>query len=381
MKRAIAIFTIFLGLDPAFSQIEKNTYELNPMENLLTPNVEEVLNASLKDKKVVFLGESNHYFGADLLAKVEFVKHLVLEKGYKDIAFEDDFFALYFDHDKKNLHKFWSNSIQCKELFEFLKQQQVTIWGFDNQIYSEYTRTNFLNKLVGFLDENAIAADKDFIALTDAFFKNASDIGKTNGKQNVEKLISGIDNLLADDRVAQNRLWYQILESYKSFILIVSTYKGVEKGTPVRDSQMAKNLDFLIKTMPEKKFIVWLHNAHMIKNDYGTEPGQTMGFQFVKLNPNISYHIAFSSINMPYRKPKKIEKYSNDKGNLLHFLPTTEKNYFIDSKQIISESPEYGVKEYEGMFVVRDNEPKTNWLNHYDALVFISQGEDVKYIK
>lgn len=56
---------------------------------------------------------------------------------------------------------------------------------------------------------------------------------------------------------------------------------------------------------------------------------------------------------MPYRKAKKIEKYSKDKENLLSFLPTTERNYFIDAKQIISENPEYAAKNYEGMFVVR----------------------------
>ena len=153
------------------------------------------------------------------------------------------------------------------------------------------------------------------------------------------------------------------------------------KGPAIRDSQMAKNLDFLVKAMPEKKFMVWLHNAHMIKDDYGTDPGQTMGYQFVQLNPNSSYHIAVSSINMPYRKAKKIEKYSKDKENLLSFLPTTERNYFIDAKQIITESPEYAVKNYEGMLVVRDNEPKTNWLKHYDALVFISKGVDVEIVK
>lgn len=40
---------------------------------------------------------------------------------------------------------------------------------------------------------------------------------------------------------------------------------------------MAKNLDFLVKSMPEKKFIVWLHNAHMAKYEYIFVPGETMG--------------------------------------------------------------------------------------------------------
>jgi len=75
-----------------------------------------------------------------------------------------------------------------------------------------------------------------------------------------------------------------------------------------------------------------------------------------------------------------IEKYSKDKENVLHFLQTTEKNYFIDSKNVIIENPEYIEKEYDGMFNLEDdNKSKTNWFKHYDALVFISKGENVTY--
>ncbi|MHA3788043.1 erythromycin esterase family protein [Flavobacterium hauense] len=380
MKKKAIVFFILLSINSVWAQVEKNTYELGSMESLLTNDVKGVLNVNLKDKRVVFLGESGHFVGSDFLAKTQFVKYLVLEKGYKDIAFEDDFFALYFDHNKTHLHSFWSNSIQCSELFEFLRENNVTIWGFDNQIYSQYTKSNFLEKLTEFLNANAIDADKDFIRLTDTFFRNASELGKTDGKQNIEKILSGIDTLLKNDKVIQDKLWVSILESYKSFVMIVSTHKGKEKGTPVRDAQMAKNLDFLVKTMPEKKFIVWLHNAHMAKYEYIFVPGETMGGQFVKANPGISYNIAVSSIHLFYRKPKQIEKYGKDKENLLHFLPTTEKNYFIDSDKVIFENPEYANKEYDGMFNLEDdNKSKTNWFKHYDALVFISKGEEVTY--
>lgn len=383
MRRIIIILITFWGLNSTFAQIEQDIYELNPLEDLLTKDVKTILDNNLTNKKVVFLGESNHYFGSDLLAKTEFVKYLVLEKGYKDIVFEADFFGLYFDHNKKYLYPFWSNSIQCKELFEFLKENNVAIWGFDNQLNSSYAYSDFTNKLNRFLTDNSINVDKNFIQLTETFFKNTNK-SKSNevvGKLNLQYLISEIERLLKNDIVIKDKLWSQFLESYKSYIMISSTHNTSALGTPIRDSQMAKNLDFLVKSMPEKKFIVWLHNAHMIKDDYETETGQTMGFQFVKLNPNTSYHIAFSSINMPYRKPKLIKEYSNDEKNLLHFLPSTEKNYFIDSKKMINENSQMGEKEFSGMFVVRDKEPKTNWFKHYDALVFISKGEDVKIIK
>lgn len=95
-------------------------------------------------------------------------------------------------------------------------------------------------------------------------------------------------------------------------------------------------------------------------------------------NPGMSYHIAISAIHLFYRKPKLIEKYS--KENLLHFLPTTEKNYFVDSQKIIRKNPEFADKKYDGMFNLEDdNKSKTNLFKHYDALVFISKGENVAY--
>jgi erythromycin esterase len=369
-KTAIVLF-IFFSIQSVLAQVEKNTYEMGSMHSLLTTNVKVTLDKKLKGKKVVFLGESGHFVGSDFLAKTEFIKYLVLEQGYRDIAFEDDFFTLYFDHDKSHLLPFWSNSIQCKELFEFLKENNVTIWGFDNQIYSDYTRSNFLKKLTEFLNANAIEADEEF---------NPADLAKTEGKQNIQKLLSEIEKSLKNEKVVNDKLWFQILENYKSFIVMSTTHKGIEKGTPVRDAQMAKNLDFLVKTMPEKKFIVWVHNAHMAKHEHIFVPGETMGGQFVKANPGISYHIAISSIHMFYRKPKQIEKYSKDKENLLHFLPTTEKNYFIDAHQLIIDSPEYAQRQYDGMFDLEDDDKsKSNWFWHYDALVFISQGEKVSY--
>jgi erythromycin esterase len=377
MKKITTIIFLFFSLNSILAQIEKNIHELNSVENLLTKEVKIILNKNLTNKKVVFLGEAEHHIGSDLLAKTEFVKYLVLEKGYKDIAFESDFFGLYFDHDKSNLYSFWSRSVQCNELFKFLKEQNVTIWGFDNQMGSGYTWNNFTIKLTNFLKANSLNIDKNFIELTDNYIKNRRKANKILGKSNLELLVNEVDELLKNDKVIQDKLWVQFLKSYKSDIIINSSYKSSKKGIPIRDSQMAKNLDFLVNTMPEKKFIVWLANAHMAKYEYDFMKGQTMGGQFVKMNPDISYHIAVSSIHMPYRKEKWIEKLSKDSGNLLYLLPTTENNYFIDSKQLISENPEYSEKEFEGMFNLEEN--KTNWLKHFDALVFISRGEKVKY--
>jgi len=379
MKKTIVILFIVFGLNQILAQIEKNIHELNLMENLLTENVKEILGKNLTDKKVVFLGEAEHHIGSDFLAKTQFVKYLVLEKGYKDIAFEADFFGLYFDHNKINLYSFWSRSNQCKELFEFLNENNVTIWGFDNQMDSYYTWNNFTNKLAKFLKENSLEVDKNFIKLTENYIKNRRKANKVIGKSNLRKLVNEIEKLLKKDKVIIDKFWCQFLKSYKSDIIINSTHKSRTKGIPIRDRQMAKNLDFLIKTMPDKKFIVWLANAHMAKYEYDFMKGQTMGGQFVNMNPKISYHIAVSSMILPWRNKEKIKKWSKDKEHIIHFLPSIEENYFVDSKRLIYENAEYAVKEFDGMFKLEKS--KTNWFKYFDALVFISKGEKVNYPK
>jgi len=377
MKKTTLILFIIFGLTDALAQVEQNIYELNSMKNLLTKDVKAIIDINLKNRKVVFLGEAEHHIGSDFLAKTEFVKYLVKEHNYKDIAFESDFFGLYFEHNKRNIFSHWSLSVQCKELFEFLKENNVTLWGFDNQFLRGYTYENFTLKLSHFLDVNHIKCGTSFIPHVRSVIKNGSDVKKKLKVKEIASLISELDILLNNGKVKNNPLWYQIIESFKSTVLIYSTHSKISKGIPVRDKQMAKNLDFLVKTNPHKKFIVWLANAHMSKLDHKAMKGKTMGNQFIKLNPDISYHIAVASIKMPYRKDKWLQKSFGDQRNFLHFLPSIENNYFIDSKSLINSFPEFRNKKYVCFFGVEGN--KTNWFEHFDALVFISKGEKVKY--
>jgi len=377
-KKLFLSFFLVINLT-SYSQIERNLYRLNSIENLITNEVKEIVSKNIEDKRVVFLGEAEHHIGSDFLAKTQFVKYLVKEKGYKDIVFESDFFGLYFDHKKYNIFPHWSMSKQCEDLFEFLEKNEITIWGFDNQTHSYYTYHNFVNKVETFLKENEIVYKDDFIISIDKIIKNGSSAKKKFSNEEVNFLISEIDSYLQNDKIKSNQLWYQIFESFKTTVQIYTINSSSKEGIPIRDKQMAKNLSFLINNFSNKKFIVWLANAHMAKYEYEFMKGQTMGSDFNNLNPNISYHIAISSINMPYRKEKFIEKSNKDDENLLHFLPSTNQNYFIDSKKLIIDNIEFENKEFEGMFGL--NKSKTNWFKHFDALVFIGIGEKSTIIR
>ncbi|WP_300442021.1 erythromycin esterase family protein [Christiangramia sp.] len=363
----------------SFAQIENNLYELDSINDLLTSEVQLIISNNIEDKRVVFLGESGHHIGSDFLAKSQFVKYLVDEKGYKDIVFESDFFGLYFDHEKYNIFPHWSLSVQCQELYKFLEENNVTIWGLDNQTHSYYTYHNFLEKLTNFMNENALEFKKEFMVLVDKILKNGSSAKREIKNNEAEFLIAELDEYLLNEKVKSNALWHQILESFKSTVQIYTINSNKKDGIPIRDKQMAENLDFLVNKFLDKKFIVWVANSHMAKYEYDFMKGKTMGSQFVEMNPGTSYHIAVSSIQMPYRTKRSIEKYINDKDNLLHFLPSIDMNYFIDSKQLIYDNPNFENKQFEGLFNL--DKSKTNWFKHFDALVFIGKGERTETMK
>jgi len=383
IKKTLISLVLFFLCQILFSQVEKDIYELNSIDNLLTEKVKKIIDNNINEKQTVFLGEAVHYSGSDFLAKTEFVKYLVTEHGYKDIAFESDFFALLFDHNKRNLYTMWSKSNQCKELFEFLNENNVTIWGFDNKLYSRYSYQNFTKKLSEILKKNGIDLNTEFIRLIKLIIKNQYNSRKELSKKEIEFLKKHTLELQNYEIIKTNRLWLQILKNFQSTIELytVKDNNSDKNRIPIRDKQMAENLNFLVKNNPNKKFIVWLANGHMSKSNSELMKGETMGYQFRELNPNSSYHIAIASIRLPERKEKDIIKAGKSASNILSLLPSIEKNYFLDSQKIILENIELKNKVFNDMYIFNLPNNKTELLNHFDALVFIAKGEEVKYEK
>lgn len=364
------------------SQIKENLYQLNTLDTLLTDKVKGVLHQNLQGKQVVFLGEAVHYSGSDFLAKAEFVKYLVTEEGYTEIAFESDFFALLFDHDKRNLYRMWSRSDQCAPMMDFLKRNNVTIWGFDNRIASYYSRTAFTHLLSDFLKNRGVVADANFYYLTNIVLKNEYETPKLLSKKDVAYLKATVRGLLENDKIASDGLWKQILESYQSALELytIKDNNSDEKRIPIRDRQMARNLDFLVKQNPDKKFIVWLANGHMSKANHDFMKGETMGYQFRQLAPGTSYHVAFGTIRMPPEKSEKsIRKAANDRGNILSCLPSVDQNYFLDADRLVQYAPEFKDKQFSGVRMFNMQRDKADILSHFDAIVFIANGIEVSY--
>lgn len=362
----------FCGLS---GQVHSYIYKFDSEENL-SNRVKQVIRDNVRDKNIVFIGESVHYSGSDFIAKTKLVKYLVSELGFTDIIFESDFFGLYFEHDKSNLFSLWTKSEQCQSLFDFIEKNQITIWGFDNQLHSKYSASHFTSKLKDFLNQEHIIFDDKFLKLTDIVASSYYDTRKKLTKNEVEYLHRNLAILLGQEKIKNNDLWRQILESFQSALLIYTTHYSLSKAVPIRDAQMAKNLNFIANKLSRKKIMVWLANAHMSMSDQKFMKGKTMGYQFLELYPESSYHIAVGSLNLPPRTSSQIEKNYLDSDNLIHFLPTFDENFFVDAKQIRDKYPEIADQVYDDNGIFNLNKSKTNWFQHFDALIFIANGEE-----
>lgn len=383
IHKLFLVILVFFISNLSYSQIDQQVYKLNSLDSLLSNEVKEILSLNLRGKEVIFLGEATHYNGSDFLAKTEFIKFLVNTHNFKDIAFESDFFALLFDHDKRNLYPIWRKSEQCSDLFSFLEEKGVTIWGFDNKLYTMYSYKNLTNKISELLRPYKIYLDDRFVEISKSIIKNQYESLAVIPKDDIQYTKSRISEILSKEDLKTNDLLRQILESYSSAVDLytIKDNKSDRNRIPIRDRQMAKNLNFLVQQNTDKKFIVWSANAHMSKLNSETMNGQTMGYQFRKLYPNISYHVAFSSILMPEREEKKILKAKSKDHNILSLLPPTNGNYFVDSKNILKLYPELNNKKYNDFYIFNLHDNKTRLLNHFDALVFINKGIEASYEK
>lgn len=362
------IILIFLSISINFvsAQSRIGVYKLNNSDNLISNELKSRLSEELVNKDVIFLGESEHHIGSDFLAKTEFVKYLVLEHNFTEIAFEADFFALYQTNSKNNIFPLWSKSVQCQDLFDFLNEHKVKIWGFDNQFNSSYSVQNFSSMLIDFLDSKKINYKSNFKELIYQAMFN-----KKMNKKDLNILLQEIENITTQlDR--ENTFWKQALKSFKSLVKQESV-SNKSDAYQIRDFQMADNLNYLTNNLENKKVIVWVANVHSSKINIPEMNNKIMGYEYLKITNRNTYHIAFSPIKMPYRKMSYIEKQHKDKFNMLYFLPNTTDNYFIDSKQIIEQDVNQLNVLYEGMFGMRIK--KTNYFKHFDALVFIAEGE------
>lgn len=343
--RLIIFFVFMMGVVSAQKKnqsagncVHANTIalKLNEMNNFSDLNF---LKETLKDKRIVLLGESSHGIGDYYTFKSRLIRFLHQEMGFEVLAMESGIADVYLQYKKTDSltalqlrNSTVYGNFQCREvlpLFEYIKSvfrttKPLIYAGFDSQNF-----TASYNLLQTILKKYSKTETQTLIETMNKYYRIPSLLWQTD-KAPLYALGDSIKNAaaMALDIVQQNetaiRSEYHFSEEdmfiFKKGIMNLRESVTVdwerEDPTAKRDSLMADNLFWLMEKMyPGKKIIVWAHNGHIgITSAIGGNL-KWMGEYIREKLGSRSYHIGlFAKEGKTYEWWTKTNKPFNNNG-------------------------------------------------------------------
>ncbi|TCS96598.1 erythromycin esterase family protein [Hazenella coriacea] len=281
---------------------------LSPSENDHYKDL-HFLKQTLKDKRIVLLGESSHGAAEFNSSKVRMIQYLHKELGYEVISFESGLaenHAAFIESGQKPPLTTMQNSIfgvwhsqETLPLFDYIKEQKNTknpliLSGFDNQpmaTYSPFVR-DWFKQVDPKVAELAFQLENKFVH----YYYMESDINAFKKEQ--PHLIAQYQQLLSFVESHESQLqkiypqhpeltkvtkytFQDRIDSINQMIepsILLQKYleeedyekagENMDRLSVVRDKAMAKHLTWVADELyPDKKIIAWGHNYHIRKNN------------------------------------------------------------------------------------------------------------------
>jgi erythromycin esterase len=392
--------------------IVKNSYEIKIDNNDGNKNF-SFLKPLLATKRIVQLGESSHGVKEYNLIKVALIKYLHEELGYNVIAFESSIYDCFFNFNyglangavasiNNSLFKAWRTN-EIVDLFNYIIKTQnssnpLILAGIDIQpiVDGNKSRPTFIKEVFDKIDTKIAS---DFYMFDDYFLSiNFKDPNKSNFNFILDKkdyLVTEYEKYLS---VLENN-WGKLTMSYGNNspiphiakLAIRSSIKFVneicynnkfmsKEFVEERDSNMAYNLDYLLKNLyGDKKVIVWAHNFHVSYNSQNIESplyggavsmGSVIKHNYADDIYTIGFYTYKGQVADGFRNPTNVT--SSTSENIEAILYYTNYVYaFVDMKyqQLVSgnswmfnkmKTKAYGVIDEK--MVIKDQ---------YDALIYV----------
>lgn len=377
------------------------------------------LDSLIKDKNYVFIGESSHGAKEFYEQKSEIVNYLVREKGFSVVLFESPLMANFFyeyyptfrhpneTHASHILFPIFLNQSTI-DLIDDLDKNSIAVNGFDTQLGSVFQSELATKFVYDVFKEIDTAVANDFYEVNSLFSKpdlvRFSKLEKwynypcVNIDYNTEcKYWASKYN----DYIHFAQLNYHKImdhfnkDSIKSNYLLkslnmqknnIDNYIYGHSNLGVRDSLMAKNMEFLITNMyKNRKVIIWSHNGHIAKKhenmDGNFKHSKTMGSYLNDTIKNKSFHIGLYSLrgstNNNDRKPKKVIAYKT-KGGVENFLKNKK---YPKSFISLKDYPYKSINQFVSLSHWGVYPEKMDPSEQFDLLLFINKTSPCIYIE
>ncbi len=282
---------------PATGLYKSNDYEFS------------FLDEYLKDKRIVAIGESSHGIGDFYTLKSSLVRHLYVELGFEIMAMEGGFGDInlaWTTIESLSAEELRKNTVfknfQCKEiepLFQLIKENSKTekpliYTGFDCQTSSSNLEKH-LNIILQLGDEKLATEFENGLEAYYKIYPSVFEKDSTNFVTNRDKFldaVASVSRFIKNNRKAiqaeyqysdkQMKVIARSLKSlWKSMDIAYATRFNEENifiGIPLRDELMFENLKWIMEEFyPDKKVIIWGHNAHIQKGKLGNSNTKFMG--------------------------------------------------------------------------------------------------------
>lgn len=401
-KHNLTLFIVLFNVIVLCAQTKKNKsiiYNKSSFSQINSIDSEDFsdltfIDSLINDKKIVFLGESQHGINDFNILKYRLIRYLHQKHGFNVVIFESGIGACGLTNLVKDsltgmemlvhsLMGIWRVKGNCK-MMDYLRDNNMELMGVDPNnaaLGMNVTQYNYVLK-----DERL---SKNLVKMDSLMFYEYQ-IPKNNffhNKENfTEQVLDSVSSYLINEYLIhlnqikrnnhinnnQKKILIKMIES-KVQVLSTSNNKSDSNffiTNNERDSLMAFNLEYLKDSLyPNQKIIVWAHNAHISKisaNKY-LNGGGAIGSFLSEETKKESYVIGLYSVSGSYSwgnsppQDIKLRKRSLEYS----YQSFTTKALFVKCNMIKSKKYYHGIPDYF----------KSNISKLYDGVIFIRNVE------
>lgn len=295
-----SLFTIILLLigSCVWSQLPQGI-RLTPSDSISNADLEEI-GRLVGNKRIVFLGEVDHYHPELYTSKFRVLKYLHEKMGFDMVAFESGFYDLAKAEEEIKagvdpmatydaaIFPIWTNKPEFKPLLEYFSSEKgkLKVVGFDSQFSGANSFDKFWKDINYYIQEELKTRKKT--SDDDGVFEGKIEIWLDAVEQVMSYDVSDdfnatlfnltnnqIRGFVAKEVNPEKRAYLlQTLDFIKDMAADYNKNHQSRKtkeefkasDSNVRDRLMAENLEFWLKKYPNSKFICWGANGHFSRN-------------------------------------------------------------------------------------------------------------------